>query len=51
MCYDMWTDKSVSRISDNIVTTNGKAGALLASSFKGFAANGNCNVIELYERE
>lgn len=47
----MWTSKSVDRISDNIVVTSGKASALLASSFKGFAANGNCNVIELYERE
>lgn len=45
----MLSMKSAKRILDNVVTSNSKTTALLACMYKGFASNGNTNVIELYE--
>lgn len=47
----MPSKKSAKRILDNLVTPNSKTNALLACMYKGFASNGNTNVIELYELE
>lgn len=45
----MLSMKSTKRILDNVTVPNSKTNALLACMYKGFASNGNVNVIELYE--
>ena len=47
----MLSMKSAKRILDNVVVSDSKTNALLACMYKGFASNGNVNVMELYELE